>query len=333
MHLTMNAFRFLTCALGVVLLAGAAGAQSAVLERHYPTNDMDPVLGTCTHIYFTDEYEILTDLSSDTFLYRKHGTDAWQRSAVEMAGQHSIAYNPEQGLYYVNDTDNHRMIAFEYLSSPEIAVEQSAMAGVPLHRIHDTIYDPETGWIYALNPYDPTVFRFKALDGEIEKLDFSDELGYTRSFTLVDGTLYLNGSSLGKIIAITDWDSGDYTVYQSHDHKREGPAGSWAHTGLIPNDSAYFQGRWYVSSYFTNQYVPEPTSETDRYKLITFETWEDFETGNWEDLSDQLPATWVPYYFTVHGDNLYLAGFFDAAWEGGRHRGHVYTITPRADAE
>lgn len=323
----------LTFFMLVCVISLNAFAQSAEVALHFPESNGDPQLGICTHIYFTDEYEILTDSSGDHFLYRKHGTDAWQRSVVAIDGQHSIAYHPEQDLYYVNDTDHHRMIAFQDLADPEITIEKSEMAGVELHRIHDTIYDPATGWIYALNPYDPTVFRFKSLDGEIEKLDFSSELAYTRSITLVEDTLYLNGSSRGKIIEVTDWENGEYNVYQSHEHKREAPAGSWAHTGLIPNDSVYFQGRWYVSSYFTNQYVPEPTPETDRYKLITFETWEDFETGNWEDLSDQLPATWVPYFFTIHEDTLYLAGFFDAAWEGGRHRGQVYTITPQADTE
>jgi len=311
-----------------LLMPAIVEAQSAKLTLYYPVSEEDPALGITTHIYFTANEVIITDLSDNTFLYRQFGEDEWQRSVVDVKGPHSIAYQPEQGLYYVNDTENNRMIAFPSLDSPEIAVEKTTMAGVDLHRIHDVIYDEMTGWIYALNPYDPAVFRFKELDGEIEKLDFSDELEYTRAITVVDSTLYLIGSSRGKIIEIVDWDERQYKVYQSYDHKRQAPAGSWTHTGLIPNDAEFFNGKWYVSSYFTNQYVPEPTPDTDNLKLISFDTWDDFEAGNWEDLSEQLPTAFVPYFFTVHNDQLYLAGFFDASWEGGKHRGHVYLIEP-----
>lgn len=192
-YLCKRTFSKVFIALGL-MMPTIVMAQSAKLSLYYPASEDDPALGIATHIYFSPNEVIITDLSDNTFLYRNYGTEEWQRSVVDVKGPHSITYQPDQGLYYVNDTENHRMIAFPSLESTEISVEKSVMAGVDLHRIHDVIYDDKTGWIYALNPYDPTVFRFKELDGEIEKLDFSDELEYTRAITLVDSTLFLVGS-------------------------------------------------------------------------------------------------------------------------------------------
>ncbi len=299
---------------------------SVCVELYYPANEKDPVLGVATHIYFTPEKEIITDLSDNSFLYRRHGEDAWQRSHIPVKGPHSIVYQPEQNLYYVNDTDNHRIIAFRHLDQIDIMVEKNTMAGVELNRIHDVVYDNASGWIYALNPYEPTVFRFKDLNQPPDKMTFPDQHGYARALTLVDSRLYVVLSAHGRIIEIYDWEENRYTVHQSYDHKRSAPAGSWVHTGLIPNDAEYFNGRWYVSSYFCQRFDPSSTSNVNKNNLISFKTWDDFESGNWEDLSDQLPAEdFIPYFFTVHNNRLFLSGYFHEL-NGNRGGGRIYVI-------
>ena len=296
------------------------------IELYYPAKDEDPVLGVATHIYFTTEKEIITDLSNNSFLYRRHGEDTWQRSHVPVNGPHSIVYHPGQDLYYVNDTENHRMIAFRQLDQTGIMSEKNTIAGVELNRIHDVVHDHASGWIYALDPYGPTVFRFKGLDEPADKMTFPDQKGYARALTLVDSRLYVILSELGRIIEIDDWEENRYTVHQSYGHKRSAPAGSWVHTGLIPNDAEYFNGKWYVSSFFCQQYDPNSTTYVNRNNLIRFETWDDFESGNWEDLSDLIPAEdFIPYFLTVHNNRLFLAGFFSEPNENSQG-GRIYVI-------
>lgn len=320
---------------GIILLLALFGCGPATpgesddrvsIELYYPSNEMDPVLGVATHIYFTPEKEIITDLSHNSFLYRRHGEDTWHRSHVPVNGPHSIAYHPGQDLYYVNDTENHRMISFRKLDQTRIESEKDTIAGVGLNRIHDVIYDQASGWIYALDPYGPTLFRFKGLDEPAEKMTFPDQQGYARALSLVDSKLYLILSEHGRIIEIADWEENRYTVQQSFGHKRPAPAGSYVYTGLIPNDAEYFNGKWYVSSFFCQQYDPNSTTFVNRNNLIRFETWDDFKSGNWEDLSDLLPEEdFIPYFMTVHDNKLFLAGFFfepDENKQGGR----IYVI-------
>jgi hypothetical protein len=318
------------CAWLVVALrtATAAHAQAARLEAYLPACAEEVSLALSTHVYFTPTEMIVADALGDSFVYREQGGDQWQRSAVPVKAPHSIAYHPGHGLYYASDTQNHRLIAFSNLASSAVSLERHEMAGVELREVHDVAYDESTGWIYALNPYGPTVFRFKELGGEVDKLEFRIDYGYARALTVADSRLYVVVSSLGAIIEVLDWDARQYEVHQSPGHKLRVPAGSWEHSGLVPNDAVYFRGTWYVSNFFSNDHVPDPSPKTDHFKLICFDSWDDFTSGNWEDLSDQLPPAFIPYFFTVHADQLFLAGFFGSSRKEGHDRGRIYAIAP-----
>jgi hypothetical protein len=315
--------------LAVVLLAGAgplweAGGLGLRVEQHAPTDDSIQ-FKTCTHIAFGDGFEVISDLGNNRFVYRREGESAWQISPVPVKGHHSAVYHPGQGLWYVNDTDNHRMIAFRDLASPDIAAETAALAGIPLDRPHDVVLDPESGWLYAINPNNAVVFRFKALGEEESALDLSAHLTYSRGLTWHEGRLYVVGSAVGKVVEVTDFESGAYTVHLGAGKKAEAPAGNWDRTGLVPNDAAFFNGHWYVTSFFTPAApYSEPGENADTHKLIRFRTWTDFESGNWEDLSALLPQGITPYYMTVHNGALYLAGFFS----DGNGADAVFRITP-----
>ena len=67
-------------------------------------------------------------------------------------GPHSVVYNPNDRLYYVNDTENNRIIAFADLHSKTITSETKSIAGIPLVRPHDIVMDQVNGWLYAINP-------------------------------------------------------------------------------------------------------------------------------------------------------------------------------------
>jgi hypothetical protein len=285
----------------------AAKEHGLILKDYVSKND-GVQLGWCTHIAFgPGEQEIISDLKNNRLIYRNNAKESFQVSPIAVKGLHSLAYNPADKLYYVNDTANHRMISFADLSKEEIAVERKEMAGVKLQRPHDVVIDPNSSWIYAINPNTGQVFRFTAL-GENESVLAVPTKGYARALTFANGKLYVIGSSKGRIIEILDWDKKQFKIYDSYDPTgKQGPAGSWTKTGLVLNDAEFFNGYWYASSYFTKGYAKG--TEYDINKFIRFKTLDDLVKGNWTDLSDLLPSGITPYYLTVNKNKLYLAIF------------------------
>jgi len=231
----------------------------------------------------------------------------FQQSPVSVRGQHSVVYNPADGLYYANDTENHRIIAFADLSSETIAAQTKTIAGVALQRPHDIVLDPASGWIYAINPNSGHVFRFTAI-GENESVISVPVEGYARALTFTNGKLYAIGSAKGRIVEIVDWEKPAFKIYDSFDPTgRGGPAGSWTKTGLVLNDAEFFDGYWYASSYFTKSYASG--TDFDENKFIRFKTLDDLVAGDWTDLSKLLPSGMTPYYLTANEGHLYLAIF------------------------
>jgi len=286
------------------IFSGCTSKHNLTINEYAPKND--PVrFKLCTHICFNNGQEIVTELKNDRFVYRNRPADPFSISPVEIKGAHSIIYNHFDGLYYANDTENNRIIAFADLNSNVITASTSQIDGIDLVRPHDIILDPDTGWLYTINPNSPVVFRFKSIGASESSLILS--LGYSRALPLVDGKLYVIASSRGEIVEIEDFSTAAYKIYTSFGHKRNSPAGSWDHTGLIINDAEYYKRYWYATSFFCAQYAKGYDTEVN--KFIRFENWADFESGNWEDLTEMLPANVVPYYLTVHDDALYLAVF------------------------
>ena len=265
-------------------------------------------LKTPTHIAFGPSgQEIITDLKNNRLLYRSGPKEAFKVSPVPLKGPHSVAYNPADQLYYVNDTENHRIIAFADLASAELVAETDRIAGVKLQRPLDVVVDAQTGWIYAINPNSGHVFRFKGIGKEESAIEVPVE-GYARALSHMHGKLYAIGSARGRIVEIVDWDSPTFKIHDSYGPaKLHGPAGSWTKTGLVLNDAEFFKGFWYASSYFTKSYATG--TDFDEHKFIRFKNFEDFAAGKWMDLSNLLPSGMTPYYLTVNGDDLFLAIF------------------------
>lgn len=279
------------------------------VSEYVPGTSDQISLRTPTHIAFrSNGEEIITDLKNNRFLYRDGPGVEFKVSPVPVRGHHSVVYNPADKLYYANDTENHRLISFADLSKATIAAQTKKILGVPLKRPHDTVIDPATGWIYALNPNSGHVFRFTAIGKNESVLSLGKHLGgYSRSLTFTNGRLYVIGSATGRIVEVLDWDKAQVKVYKSFGKKRSAPAGSWSKTGLVLNDVEFFNGFWYASSFFTASYAKG--TNPDEHKFIRFKTLEDFVSGKWEDLSSLVPAGLTPYYMTVQGESLYLAVF------------------------
>jgi hypothetical protein len=266
-----------------------------------------------TYIGFFDGLEIISDLKNDRFVYRQQGsTDDFIKSQVKVDGQHSLTW--VGGKYFAVNTDEHKVIEFSDIT--ETGNNVPNYNGIDLSRPHDIVYNPTDGYIYTIDDeegltrFDPN--NDKA--AEKSKINKSEVpvLDYARSLSIVNGKVYIVNSSRGEVIQMDDFDN--WTVYESPGQKRNikgekinSPAGAWDKTGLVLNDVERYGDYWYGSNYFTQSYAGG--NDANKFRLIRWRTWGDFQNGNWEELSYLLPLGVVPYYFTVHNGALYLATF------------------------
>lgn len=299
---------YILLALLVLTLSSCSTSEPDVIVQKIDPRGNPPSYRWCTQICFTNHLELVVDNQNNRILFRPQGQTKFTATSIPLKRPHSILYNPYDKLYYVADTGNNRIVAFDDLEAPTLKASTSQIAHTQLVHPHDITIDFSTGWLYTLNPHATIILRFKAIGKEEQQLDISNVLGYSRALSFINGQLYVAGSSYGKIVEITDFEKGLYIVHQAPGKVRVSAAGNWKRTGLIPNDIANYHGYWYVSSYFCPA-ASLPGQDYNKNKLIRFKTWEQFTTGNWEDLSQLLPDKLVPYYFTVHDDQLYITLF------------------------
>jgi hypothetical protein len=183
----------------------------------------------------------------------------------------------------------------------------TSLAEVTLQRPHDIVFDQAPGWLYSLNPDSSQVFRFKTAGKTADALDLSRHLGYSRALTIVNGRLYVVGSSVGAVVEVIDFGKQQYKIHNSFGKKQDTTAGSWKSIGLVLNDVDFFQGHWYATSYFCPTYAGN--QNYDENKFIRFKTWRDLKEGTWDDLSQFLPSKVVPYYLTPREAALFIAVF------------------------
>ena len=261
-------------------------------------------------IAFDGGLEIISEVYADRLSYRPLGSlEEWATSPLFVNGPHGTVHSPTAGLFYCADTYNHRLLSF-----PDVGVDDwasaSVIAGVSLNRPHDVLYDAAADLVYALNPLDPVVLRFRGFGVGEDALDLSAAAGgYSRALSLVNGTLYLAASVRGKVVEVHDFATGTVTVHESYGKIVKASAGSWETTGFIPNDVELYDGWWYLSNFFHPWYASG--TDHNRFKLVRFRTWDDLATGNWEELSHFLPDAQVPYFFTLRGEHLFLTTFND----------------------
>ena len=274
----------------------------------YHSVNKEVKFGGFTHIAFGPGHsEIITACITHRFLYRNNPKESFLESPLSVRRHHSVVYNPADKLYYANDTDNQRLISFADPSKNTITAETKEICGIKLQRPHDTVIDPATGWIYALNPNSGHIFRFTAI-GENESVIKAPTQGYARALTFANGKLYAIGSSKGRIVEVVDWEKPTFKVYDSFDPTgRQGAAGSWKITGLVLNDAEFFNGNWYTTSYFTKSCAKG--TDFNENKFIRFKNLDDLVSGEWTDLSSLVPSGLTPYFMTVNNNKLYLATF------------------------
>ncbi|MFT5328070.1 MAG: hypothetical protein ACI8P0_005978 [Planctomycetaceae bacterium] len=280
------------------------GLASLIRVKEYaPQRDSFP---GCTHIAFAGQSEIVT--AGNRLFFRKDEQSPFRESAIKgLKDAHSVVFNPHDQLFHATDTGNHRLITFRDPASSELQSSVTSLAGIRLKRPHDIVLDQSTGWLYSLNPDSSIVFRFKAAGVNADSLDLSKHLGYSRALSVVNGRLYVIGSSAGFVVEVVDFDKQEYRIHRSFGKKKDAVAGSWQSTGLVLNDVDFFKGHWYATSYFCPTYAGK--QNCDENKFIRFRTWQDLNEGSWDDLSSFLPGNVVPYYLTPREDSLFIAVF------------------------
>jgi hypothetical protein len=300
--------------LAIVNLVWLVSAVAAVAEdkslssriqvkKYAPKSDSFPA---CTHIAFSGKTEVVT--AGDRLFFRTDSQSPFRESAIKgLKDAHSVVFNPRDRLFYATDTGNHRLITFHDLTSSQVKTHLTSLADTKLKRPHDIVFDQSTGWLYSLNPDSSQVFRFKSAGKKADSLDLSPHLGYSRALTIVNGRLYVIGSSVGAVVEVVDFGKKQYKIHNSFEKKKDAVAGSWKSTGLVLNDVDFFQGHWYGTSYFCPTYAGK--NDYDENKFIRFKTWQDFKEGTWDDLSQFLPGKMVPYYLTPRGKALFIAVF------------------------
>lgn len=294
---------FVIFSTGNFLLLTSCQADEIVVEEYAPKADSFPA---CTHLLVSDKTEIVT--AGRKLFYRTDSTMPFRESPLTgLSDAHSVAFNPRDRLFYVTNTGNHQMRTFRDPAVNQWLGSVDSFAGEKLDRPHDIVVDEKTGWMYALNPNNGYVFRFRSLKQKAEKLDLSKHLGYSRALTFTKGKLFVVGSSRAVVIEIDNFSKQKYTIHKSFGKKKDAVAGSWKSTGLVINDIDFFKGYWYATSYFCPDYAGG--QDCNENKFIRFKTWEDFQTGTWEDLSQKLPENIVPYYLTPTEQSLYVAMF------------------------
>jgi hypothetical protein len=182
--------------------------------------------------------------------------------------------------------------------------------------------DPGSGDIYVVAG-DRRLFRFKDLEGAIEAWTFTpEEMGYARALSWFDGRLHIINSSRGEVIRIDSYEERRFTKFRSprpgkprglpstqvnpSESRGDFDAGALSTTGLILNDVDK-NGDWY---YGTNDFLTTHAlgADTRPARLIRWRTWADFERGQWQDLSANIPedeTPLVPYFITIHDGVLY----------------------------
>ncbi|MDB4697409.1 hypothetical protein OAF29_11105, partial [Akkermansiaceae bacterium] len=101
-----------------------------------------------THLAFgAKDLEIVSDCFGSRLMYRESSKKPFKVSPLALKKHHSLVYHPADQLYYLNDTDHHRIIAFKSPASNKISAQTKKIAGLALDRPHDVVLDPETGWI------------------------------------------------------------------------------------------------------------------------------------------------------------------------------------------
>ncbi|NLU17931.1 MAG: hypothetical protein GXW94_19590 [Serratia liquefaciens] len=271
------------------------------VQRSVYNNQLGPL---CWPTQLTKEQGkfIITDYKNNRFLIQENGK--WVQSKINIHGAHSLATD-KKGNYIIDDTENNRIIITNKLDNSSIIKQITSVNGTNINRPH-AVAVSKNGDIYIIDS-----LRLLKVSNDYEKISElwfkSGVLGYARSLKIIDNELYVVNSSSGNLIKIIDFDKGIYKEIKTSSHKINDGAGSYDRTGPIINDIDKFNGWFYASNYFTKSWANGTPTEEKR--LIRWKKWEDFEKGNFQDVSYLIPSGQLPYFMANKDGELLITTF------------------------
>ncbi len=192
-------------------------------------------------------------------------------------------------------------------------------AAYPMFSPHDIIFNKMDNYYYYVDSHwfshADYLVRFQydgkaIINSEAVKLNslYPKQTIYARSLSLYEPDkkqqkIIIGVSSHGEVILVTSFSESlskaNFEIMQVTNPKRQsiinkiGASGSYDTTGFVFNDVEYFKGYFYGTNYFS---MTKCKSEgcADKYRLIRWKTWDDFEKDNVEDLSHLIEKNVYP---------------------------------------
>lgn len=294
---------FLICIIGAPFIVYSSIIHPHIkYTEHTAYNGELGALCIPTQFSYEDGKELISDYDNHRILYKDVNKE-WQQSPIKLTGAHSIRYLKNVG-FLIDDTEANRLVKIDDLTGKNIQYLYS-IDGYKLNRPHDILIGPD-GYAYVVDANN--IFRIKDLSGNGERLNINNNLyGYARSLSLMDGLVYIVSASKGNVIRINNFAKNDFTIFHTSAHKVDDGAGAWDRTGPILNSITKYDGFYYGSNFFIKSYAQGHDVNPNRF--IRWKSWDDFVSGNFEDLSNLIPKGLVPYLLSTKDDKLLIAIF------------------------
>lgn len=252
-------------------------------------------LYTPTHFTKINNLLIVVDCWNNRILYTSDCSSIFKKwkQIAGLCKPHRIRYYQEH--YYICDTDNHRIVSLDkdmnFCKTLEI---------IELERPHDIQIKDNN--LYIVDCYQGTsrIIKYNLLNSS-NKIIFTIDGVYARSFKIVNNDIFISCSSSGEIIKISLDSNHLMTVYCKNQNGLNLPCMTkkeqikYGYRRFIPNDIEYFNGYFYMTNYFY---------EDTKNRFLKFKTFEDLEKNIFEDLSHLVKG--VPYYMEVVNSQLFM---------------------------
>lgn len=209
----------------------------------------------------------------------------WKTMTDDIKGGHTLS--SDGSIYVCDDTDNN---AVRVYVRNESGFELVQTISELCNRPHCTYYDEETGLFYVLGADNGELFVFRNENNTLvqeQHITFENQIsGYTRTFSIIDGYMYIVGNSIYAV----DYKNG-YNVIAAYSIPEE----MQGTVGLCK-----IQDYYYLTVYTDINYRKTPA-------FIRTTDLSSIELGNYENIYDELDLTGTPYMMTEIDGRYYVA--------------------------
>lgn len=209
----------------------------------------------------------------------------WKTMTDDIKGGHTLS--SDGSIYVCDDTDNN---AVRVYVRNESGFELVQTISELCNRPHCTYYDEETGLFYVLGADNGELFAFRNENNTLvqeQHITFENQIsGYTRTFSIIDGYMYIVGNSIYAV----DYKNG-YSVIAAYSIPEE----MQGTVGLCK-----IQDYYYLTVYTDSNYRKTPA-------FIRTTDLSSIEPGNYENIYDELGLTGTPYMITEIDGRYYVA--------------------------